>query len=197
MPMTKQPLTVELALLGFLRKEPKYGYEIYQHLTESRNLGLVWSIKQSLLYALLTRLEEEGYLRSNREDQQTRPARKMLHLTPVGEAAFTTWVSSPVPYGRDFRLEFLAKLYFARQDSQATAQTLINLQLDATAARLAELHERARQLNQTRSYDWLVLRFRIGQLSATVEWLDLCAQWAQNPAEPPPPRDPDLLSDET
>ena len=38
-----------------------------------------------------------------------------MTLTPDGLAAFDRWVASPVAHGRDFRLEFLAKLYFAMQ----------------------------------------------------------------------------------
>src|SRR5262245_50407367 len=64
MPMVKQPLTIEHALLGFVRQRPMHGYEIHQRLLASAELGMVWSIKQSLLYAHLTRLEEEGLLTS-------------------------------------------------------------------------------------------------------------------------------------
>ena len=35
MPMLKQPLTIELALLGFVRQQPMYGYEIHQRLLAS------------------------------------------------------------------------------------------------------------------------------------------------------------------
>jgi DNA-binding PadR family transcriptional regulator len=178
MPMVKQPLTVEHALLGFLRRQPMYGYEIHQRLLESAEMGLVWNIKQSMLYALLGRLEEEGYLSSTLEQQGARPSRKILALTPAGAAAFLSWVRSPVPHGRDFRLEFLAKLYFARAEGAATANALIAAQVMASAARRDELRARAEALAADRSYDWLVLRYRVGQLDATLGWLELCAAWA-------------------
>lgn len=178
MPMVKQPLTIEHALLGFVRQRPMYGYEIHQRLLAAQELGLVWNIKQGLLYALLTRLENEGYLSTTLEAQGSKPPRKILALTPAGLAAFSEWVGSPVDHGRDFRIEFLAKLYFARQDGKQATDALVRRQQAASAARLSDLREQATGLDAERSFDWLVLRFRIGQLEATLNWLGLCAEWA-------------------
>jgi PadR family transcriptional regulator AphA len=185
MPMVKQPLTVEHALLGFVRRQPMYGYEIYQHLLESVEMGLVWNIKQSMLYALLTRLEDEGYLSSTLEHQSARPARKILSLTPEGEQAFLNWVRSPVPHGRDFRLEFLAKLYFACAEGSADAQALINAQRTASILRRDELRAQLNTLTDQYSYDWLVLSYRVGQLDATLAWLELCNVWVSNTEQTP------------
>jgi PadR family transcriptional regulator, regulatory protein AphA len=177
MPMTKTPLTIEHALLGFVRQQPMYGYEIHQRLLASAELGLVWRIKQSLLYAHLTRLEEEGLLSSTTAAQGQKPPRKVLRLTPAGEAAFLHWVGSPVEHGRDFRLEFLAKLYFARQEAGDAALELTTRQRQASTQRLARLREQAAALEAEHSYDWLVLRYRVGQLEAALSWLELSAEW--------------------
>ena len=61
-PMVKQPLTTEYALLGFLRQQPMHAYEIHQTLLRNEALGLVWHLKQSLVYVMLERLEAEGYI---------------------------------------------------------------------------------------------------------------------------------------
>jgi PadR family transcriptional regulator, regulatory protein AphA len=177
MPMVKQPLTIEHALLGLVRQQPMYGYEIHQRLLASAELGLVWTIKQSQCYAILTRLEEDGLLRSEVSPQEPRPARKMLYLTPAGEATFLRWVRSPVEHGRDVRLEFLAKIYFARQEGTAAALELTARQRRVSVGRLAALREQAAALGAERSYDWLVLRYRVGQLEAALDWLDECADW--------------------
>lgn len=199
MPMVKQPLTIEHALLGFVRQRPMYGYEIHQRLLASAELGLVWSVKQSLVYAHLTRMEEEGLLRSTLVPQGQKPARKMLELTPEGEAAFLLWVRSPVEHGRDFRLEFLAKIYFAREEGTAAALELTARQRHASVQQLAAMQRKAGANERARSYDWLVLRYRIGQLEAALRWLDLCADWliaaeetaaAGAPSQPPPQDEP-------
>src|SRR5690349_7557850 len=104
---------LECALLGLLRDHPMHAYEMYLQLQRTEQLGLVWHLKQGNLYALLTALEADGLLASTTEPQETRPPRKVLHLTPDGEAAVSHWLALPVQHGRDFRQEFLAKLYLA------------------------------------------------------------------------------------
>jgi DNA-binding PadR family transcriptional regulator len=174
-PMVKQPLTVELALLGFLRQQPMHAYEIHQTLMRNEALGLVWHLKQSLVYVMLERLEAEGYISSSLEPQGSRPPRKILQLTRDGQVAFAHWLVAPVEHGRDFRLEFLAKLYFASQDDAASAIALIGAQQAACRDWLVELRTQADALQDMQTYDWLVLQFRIGQLEAILAWLDICA----------------------
>jgi PadR family transcriptional regulator, regulatory protein AphA len=173
--MIKQPLTIEHALLGFLRQQPMHAYEIHQTLMRNQALGLVWHLKQSLVYVMLERLEAEGYITGSLEPQGNRPPRKLLQLTPSGQAAFAQWLLAPVDHGRDFRLEFLAKLYFASQSDPANAVALIAAQQRACRDWLVDLRAKASTLPDTRNYDWLVLQFRIGQIEAILTWLDTCA----------------------
>lgn len=173
-PMVKTPLALEHALLGFVRERPMHAYEIFQTLAQSEELGLVWRIKQSQLYALLARLEDAGFLASTIETQDTRPPRKILHLTASGEAALTRWLVAPVQHGRDFRLDFLAKLYFARRDPGGALPTLLTAQRAASEALIAQLQDRVAALAPGRVYDRLVLLFRVGQLAAILDWLATC-----------------------
>jgi len=173
-PMIKQPLTIEYALLGFLRQQPMHAYEIHQTLLRAEALGLVWHIKQSLVYVMLERLEAEGYITAAIEPQGSRPPRKILSLTPDGQEAFAEWLVTPVAHGRDFRLEFLAKLYFASRDDPANTATLIATQQLACHEWLIDLRVQAETLSEVRDYDWLVVQFRIGQIEAILAWLDIC-----------------------
>jgi DNA-binding PadR family transcriptional regulator len=170
--MIKAPLTMEHALLGFLCDAPMHAYEMHQQLHEAEALGLVWRIKQSQLYALLARLEEVGYLTTVTAPQETRPARKMLHLTPAGRAAFETWRISPVYHGRDLRQEFLAKLYFAHLDGAASVATLVEAQRAVCRTMLVAMQGRADAATQP--YARLVYEFRYSQVKASFEWLEQC-----------------------
>jgi PadR family transcriptional regulator AphA len=174
-PMVSSPLTLEHALLGFVRHQPMHAYEIHQKLAQSTDLGRVWHLKQSHLYALLGRLEEAGYVVTTTEIQGARPPRKMLSLTPAGRAAFERWQVTPVAHGRDFRLEFLAKLYFAGESGLETVNELIDAQRSVSRGWLADLRAQADALSADRRYDWLVLEFRIQQIEAILSWLDTCA----------------------
>jgi PadR family transcriptional regulator AphA len=173
-PMVKSPLAMEHALLGFVRARPMHAYEIYQTLAQAEALGLVWKIKQSQLYALLARLEEAGFLASTIETQDTRPPRKVLHLTPTGGAAFTRWLVAPVQHGRDFRLDFLAKLYFARHDPGGARVALLAAQRAACETLIARLRDRLAAIPPDRAFDRVVLLFRLGQLEAILDWLAIC-----------------------
>lgn len=174
-PMVKIPMTMEHVLLGFLRQRPMHAYEMHQTLMQAEEMGLVWHVKQSQLYAHITRLEDEGYVTSVIEPQQARPARKVLHLTPAGEAAFARWVSTPVEHGREFRLEFLAKLFFASQLDRKTLDALLDGQREANSSQIDQLNQTIAELAPERHFDRLVLRFRVGQLEASLAWLDECA----------------------
>lgn len=173
-PMVKAPLTMEHALLGFLRDEPMHAYEMHQLLNQTGTLGVVWRIKQSQLYALLARLEDAGYLASVMAPQETRPARKMLHLTEAGRAAFEAWRVTPVYHGRDLRQEFLAKLYFADLAGPAVVEQLIAEQRAVCLSMLKTLQARADAAQQP--YMRVVYEFRCSQLKASCEWLARCTE---------------------
>ena len=173
-PMVKLPLTIEQALLGFLQHEAIHAYEMHQRLQQAHALGLVWRLKQSQLYALLTRLEEAGYIEATVEAQGSRPPRKVMQLTSSGVRAFEVWLVAPVEHGRDFRLEFLAKLFFAQRQGTAVIERLISAQQATCAAWLADIRAQAELLQAGPPYDLLVLQFRQGQIEAIVQWLETC-----------------------
>lgn len=166
---------LEFSLLGLLRDEPMHAYEMYGRLAQAEALGLVWHIKQGHLYALLARLEEAGYVGSMTQLQANRPPRKVLHLTEEGRAAFERWLGKPVAHGRDFRLEFLAKLYFAAREGGAAARGLIERQRNACDGWLGAMREGIIAAPTERPFDRLVLQFRASQIEAIRAWLDDCA----------------------
>lgn len=179
----RQPPTpdgLEFALLGLLRREPLHAYEMYQRLQRGELLGQIWQLKQSHLYALLARLEEQGLISGATELQGVRPPRRMLALTPDGIAAFTAWVTTPVRHGRDFRLEFLAKLACAANEGPVTTGQLISTQRTTCRAWQSDLQTHIAAVPVSQPYDRLVLEFRAGQISAILDWLDHCEQtlWA-------------------
>lgn len=165
---------LELALLGLLRSQPRHAYELLQVFQSTEALGIVWRLKQGSLYASLAKLEEAGCVASTLEAHGTRPPRKMLHLTPRGHEAFTRWLESPVEHGRDLRLEFLAKLYFATQAGTEAAALLITCQRRACREWLADLERQIDAVAPEQSFERLVLQFRAGQLEAILSWLDTC-----------------------
>jgi DNA-binding PadR family transcriptional regulator len=168
---------LEIALLGLLRAHPRHAYELHQLLQEGAEpLGIIWRLKQSNLYALLAKLEEAGYVASTVELHGARPPRKILRLTPQGREAFAEWMKSPVEHGRDFRLEFLAKLYFATQASASTVRDLLSMQRQACVRWIAELRAQLDTGDPDKPFERLIFEFRLTQSEATLRWLDTCEQ---------------------
>jgi PadR family transcriptional regulator, regulatory protein AphA len=174
--MLKQPIAIEHALLGLLHDKPMHGYELYQQVREPAGLWLIWRMKQSQLYALLARLEEEGYLVTELQPQATRPPRKIFHLTAAGLQAYQAWLASPVTHGRSMRQEFLAKLYCARQAGDETARQLIQRQrAECEYWRTLQVAQCKAQ-DESPTFAALVLSFRTHQIEALLVWLDACEQ---------------------
>jgi hypothetical protein len=103
----------------------------------------------------------------------------MMRLTLAGEAAFAAWVATPVRHGRDFRLEFLAKLFFAERDGPVAVADLIARQQAECERWLSQLRAQVEELGGAQRFDRLVLQFRMSQIEAIIAWLDQCASSSQ------------------
>jgi DNA-binding PadR family transcriptional regulator len=174
--------SVDYCLLGLLGERPLHGYELHRELSRKTGLGLVWTVKQAQLYATLSKLEGEGLIAAALVAQEGRPPRRVFHLTPRGRTAFAEWSMSPASR-KDFKLDFLAKLYFARRAGQSAAETLVSAQRGSCSAWIDEMRARSGSC-ESGSLDDLVYRYRIGQLEATLSWLDECAECLGSPAAP-------------
>jgi len=159
-------------LLGLLMNEPKHGYELHQEF--SRNLGRVWQIGLSQLYAQLKLLEEAGLVTAKTEPQPNRPPRKVYHLSSEGQAVFLHWVHQPTPYLRHIRVEFLARLYFFQQLSLPGLDQLVAEQKTVCRAQVKRFEQIAGETDD--EFRRLVLEFRRGQLESVIQWLDRCLE---------------------
>jgi PadR family transcriptional regulator, regulatory protein AphA len=173
-PLTRAPLGLEQALLGFLRGGPLHGYELHRRLADPAGLGTVWQLKQARLYSLLARLEAEGYLTSRQQAQPARPARKLFRLTRAGKAAFLRWVQAPVASAHDLSVELLVKLYLAEREDPALAAQLIERQRAALRDWLAAQQAEAAAAPPG-SYIARVAALRVGQTEAMLAWLEASA----------------------
>lgn len=168
-------LTIEHALLGFFLAGPTHGYAIYGLMLAPGGLWQVWRLKQSHLYALLAKLEENGYLAAGVQQQEAAPPRKVYSLTVAGRAAFDAWLRCPVARGRQMRIEFLAKFYFVCRQDPAVADQLLAQQMATCAGWLAELQQQAPTPQQD-LYAFAVQQFRINQVESFLAWLLVCRQ---------------------
>ncbi len=169
-PMVKRPPGIELALLGFLRDGPQHGYQMHLMLEDPEGLGPIWRLKQSQLYALLSNLEKDGLTGDVLEPQvAARPPRRVYHLTRAGQTAFQKWLRSPVNNPRLMRQEFMAKLYFSYKEGGDKASSLLTAQKKICQEWLQEIKQ---EKVEPGTYRACLYRYRLGQLSATMQWLE-------------------------
>jgi DNA-binding PadR family transcriptional regulator len=173
MPRQSSPLSIEYVLLGFIEQEPHHGYDLFKKLNSMESIGMVWRIKQSQLYALLERLEEDGLLTSLIVTGDSRPNRKQYQLTSVGRQTFYAWRDSPVQHGREIRIEFLAKLYFAIKSDLETTLNLIDEQKALCLDWLNDLQLSLGNTTEPQVYERIVFEYRVTQIRAILDWLEL------------------------
>lgn len=167
-PRPVHPFRYEYALLGLVRRTPIHGYNLLQELSGPNGLSEIWEVKISQLYAYLNKLEEQGYLTSQRLQEGDYPARRLYAITPAGEEAFQDWMRSPVLKARDLRQLFLLKLYFVDEVPQEIVQQLIYDQI-ALCHRWLEGLER--EWAGVSGWRKRVFAYRIELVQASLRWL--------------------------
>jgi Predicted transcriptional regulators len=151
---------------------PAHAYELYREY--DRELGGVWRLGQSHLYAYLKELEEEGLAEVEVEEQDGRPARRVYRITPSGRRRFLSWLRSPVGRVRYVRLELLARLYFFRRLGLPGRAELMARQRELLELRMAALEKATRDTDD--DYWRSVLDFRRSEIGAIVDWI---RRWAK------------------
>jgi len=173
----EETISPQPVLLGLLMSRPRHGYELYQEF--QAELGRVWQMGMSQLYAHLHQLEQGGLVAAHTEPQEGRPPRKVYHLTAEGQATFNDWLRQPTPYVRHLRVEFLARLYFYRYLSLPGVEQLVGAQKEVCQAQMQRFARLA--AGEEDDFRRLVLEFRHGQLQAVVQWLDRCLETLAGP----------------
>jgi PadR family transcriptional regulator, regulatory protein AphA len=159
-------------LLGFLMLGPRHPYDLHQEF--ERELGRVWHIGQSHLYAYLKQLAEAGLATVKTEAQSNRPSRNVYQITPAGQETFFTWLHQPTQHVRQIRLEFLARLYFFRRLAVPGLEQLVADQKALLQSRVESL---GHAIAETDDEYWrLVLEFRQSEMETVIRWLDHCLQ---------------------
>ncbi len=103
-----------LGLLAFWG--PLSGYDIkrlFDHM-----LSAMWAAAQSQIYKELRRMKELGWVDMEREEQESRPDRKIYSITDQGHTALRQWQAQP-PEVFQLRDELLLKVLFGTFASPA------------------------------------------------------------------------------
>lgn len=167
-------MAIEHALLGLLAIQPRHGYELSKEFAEGTTLADVVHLEPGMLYAYLKKLEHQGWVEAQIEEQSSRPARRVFHLTGAGGDEFHRWLTEPVEKTRDIRLEFLLKLYLARHTNPELTDQMIRDQQKVCAQFITSLNEQLTE--EPDDFRALVLRMRLAQNEALEAWLTRTAK---------------------
>ncbi len=160
-------------LLGLLAAEARHGYQLITCFRDPAQLGNVWKLSTSQLYAVLKRLSAQGLISGREVEAADAPTRVDYSLTPAGLARLAAWLDEPVPSAsvRRVRVEFLSRLYIARLLNLPTLE-IVRQQRASCRERLAALIT-VRDAS-TAGVGRLTLELETAQMEAILGWIDRC-----------------------
>src|SRR5689334_11085276 len=102
-------LTPDDVLLGLLAVSPQHGYQLLETFRDPNQLGEVWHLSTSQLYAVLKRLETQGLIVGREVASTDAPTRTEYSLTEAGQRRVREWLDTE-PYAsvRRVRVDFLS-----------------------------------------------------------------------------------------
>ena len=174
--------TPDHVILGILAVTPQHGYDLLERFRSQAELGRIWTMSTSQLYAVLKRLEKQGLISGRQMHSEDAPPRTEYTVTEAGHGNLQAWLNDPAPSAsiRRVRVEFISRLYVAAQ-----------LNIDTTAMIAAQRQALGRQHDHARGLraasgsptEQLALDFMIGQIEAALAWLDTCQGYPHDLAD--------------
>ena len=166
-------LTPDETILGLLAVQVRHGYELLECFRSTHQLGRVWNLSTSQIYAVLKRLEREGWIVGHEIASENAPPRTEYALTEVGDKRLNAWLHEPQPFAsiRCIRVEFISRLHVARQLNIPT-NAVVHRQREACIAKHKQLA--AERNHAEPGIEFLALELNISQLEAVLGWIERC-----------------------
>ncbi|MCB9455189.1 MAG: PadR family transcriptional regulator [Anaerolineaceae bacterium] len=127
---------LKFAILGFLNYRPLSGYDLEQQLRVST--AHFWYAGLSQIYMTLKKLEADGLVVSEVQEQEKRPDKRIYTITADGKAEFGEWLAQPVNKVEPTKSTLLLKLFFARPVGRDAVLHQLRMMLQAYRGKLTE-----------------------------------------------------------
>jgi DNA-binding PadR family transcriptional regulator len=160
-------MSIRHALLALLSEGPKYGLQLRQEFVA--RTGEVWPLNVGQVYTTLQRLERDGLVASDGDDDRPQ---KGFRITGEGEAELATWLHTPPDLSSPPRDELVIKILVAARLPDVDVHEVVQshrrylVQLMQEWTRLKE-YAADRDLGFGLAVDAELFR-----LDAVVRWLD-------------------------
>ena len=160
-------MSVRHALLALLTEGPKYGLQLRQEF-EART-GEVWPLNVGQVYTTLQRLERDGLVESDGDDEGPQ---KGFRITGRGEAELTAWLRTPPDLSSPPRDELVIKILIAVQVPNVDVHEVIQRHR-RYLVQLMQEWTRLKEYAADRDVGFgLVVDAELFRLDAAVRWLD-------------------------
>lgn len=168
---TRRAPTPEYPLLALLLERPMHGYELFRLF--ALDLGHVWHLSQSQLYATLQRLQARGWIQATVAAAERGAERHVFSLTPVGRAQAETWLHTPSRCSVQLiRLELPTRLYILERLAPQDLPEFLARQRAEILRGLEALQAHCRSVPDSQPYHRMACSLRIHQLQALLQWFD-------------------------
>src|SRR6186997_186135 len=159
-------MSVPLALLGLLEREPSHGYDLKRDYDAFFGRGRPLPFGQ--LYATLGRLARDGKVVVGAAEAGAGPDRKRYVITEEGATDFESWLAEPVAAEPHLQTVLFAKVVLALMLDRP-AERYLDTQRQAHLARMRELTEIKRGGELV---DGLLADHGLFHLEADLRWID-------------------------
>jgi DNA-binding PadR family transcriptional regulator len=160
-------MSVRHALLALLSEGPKYGLQLRQEF-EART-GEVWPLNVGQVYTTLQRLERDGLVESDGDEEGPQ---KGFRITGPGEAELAAWLRTPPDLSSPPRDELVIKILIAVQVPNVDVHEVIQGHR-RYLVQLMQEWTRLKEYAADRDVGFgLVVDAELFRLDAVVRWLD-------------------------
>jgi DNA-binding PadR family transcriptional regulator len=162
-------MSVPLALLGLLEREPSHGYDLKRDYDAWFGRGRPLPFGQ--VYATLGRLARDGKVIAAEAEPGAGPDRKRYIITEDGVSELEAWLAEPVAPEPHLQTVLFVKVVLALMSGRP-AEEYLDTQRAAHLARMRELTELRRSSSLV---DALLADHGLFHLEADLRWIDLTA----------------------
>jgi DNA-binding PadR family transcriptional regulator len=183
-------MSVRHALLALLTEGPKYGLRLREEF--EAGTGEVWPLNIGQVYTTLQRLERDGLIESDGEDERDSP-QKRFRITTEGDRELAAWLRTPPDMSSPPRDELVIKVLVALRVPGTDVREVIQ----AHRRYLVELMQQWTRIKDDDAGRDLALGLAVDaelfRLDAVVRWLDAADGRIKRAALEPPARSRDDL----
>jgi len=177
-------VSVRHALLALLSEGPKYGLQLREEF--EAGTGEVWPLNIGQVYTTLQRLERDGLIESDHDDDAERDSpQKRFRITAGGDRELAAWLRTPPDMSSPPRDELVIKVLVAL----LVPGTDVHEVIQAHRRYLVELMQQWTRIKDDAGRDLalgLAVDAELFRLDAVVRWLDAADGRIKRAALEPP-----------